>query len=133
MDKDIYDLFDAQLKKVDPTVFRSYRVARYTISHKQLTILVEAENSSSDALRQRRFITFEAVEYMQLYPSWKDAPFKLALPSEQNLYLEKAKINIEPDSAYLVCYALPFEKQIFVVCGSLSVTEEMPKLYEYTF
>jgi hypothetical protein len=133
MDKDIYNFFDAQLKKVDPAIFRFYRVARYTISHKQLILLVESEYNSSGGLRRRLFITFEAVEYMQLHTSWKDIPLRLALSSERSLFLEKANINIKPDSDYLVCYGLTSEEQIFIVCSSLQLTEDMPKLYEYTF
>lgn len=131
--ENVNDFYDNQLKKIDPHSPCKYRIARYTLGHKQLIILVEAKRELLDT-NQKLFMVFEGVEYMQVFSSWEDAPFKLALANERHSFLDKVKIDTTKLSNQPhIFYALLQQREIFIVCSRMYVDEKMPKLYEYPF
>lgn len=96
-----------------------------------LIIMVEPENNPSN---QRHFLVFEGIEYMQLLPSWKRSPIKLALPEKQDFIFQLANINVAGrENPPMVFYAKPEGKELYIICSNMYSTEKMPKLYEYTW
>lgn len=130
---DVYDFYDSQLNKIVKLQPHLYRVVRYTIGHQQLIVLVESRASEPNE-HKHLFVVFEGVEYMQIFSSWQDAPFKLVPSIERDSLLENTGINITGQSnSPLVFCAFPTDRRILVVCWRMWVSERMPKLYEYTF
>jgi hypothetical protein len=76
---------------------RRYIVERYLAGLQRLTIVAYPEDSTNDPI----FITFQAVEYVQMPTFWQDAPFMLATPDECRTLLEQVGIEIVRDPPHL--------------------------------
>lgn len=128
---DLYDIYDAQLRKISRFRPHSYQVVRYTVGHQQLVVSIEPETGEPNE-HQRLFIVFEGVEYMQIYPFWRDALFKLMSSTERDSLLEKAGIDATgSDRSPLVFCAFPLEKQIVIVCWRMWIADRVPKFYNF--
>ena len=70
-------------------------MARYTLGHQPLVVLVERE-ANGTVTPERLFAVFVGVQYVQPVTSWYGAPFQLASPPERKRYLAEAGLERTP-------------------------------------
>lgn len=109
-----------------------FKVARYTVGHNSLVLMCESlETNFVD--RSRHFMTFEGVNYLQIFPSWKNSPLKLAPDNLHDSFLNKIEFEDKLKNSPLVFYTTPNKTEILIVCARIYFSTTMPKLAEYTF
>lgn len=129
---DLYRYYEERLAEFNLPLPCLYRVARYTLGHYILVLMCESQEENSSN-RSRVFLTFEGVEYMQLYPMWRDSPLRLASPELRDTFLERAGVEPNDTQLPMVFHATFLDKNIVIVCARIYFSEKMPKLYEYQF
>ena len=127
MNKFALEFYNAQLQKIEVLGPCMYRLARYTIGHQQLIVLVEPLQGGPP-----KFIVFAAVKFIQTYPSWKEAPFKFLPPADYDPNIKRIKATLpNQDNTYHVFLAQAQDRQIIVICSTMYVGDNMPDLHEY--
>ena len=101
-----------------------YIVERYLVSLSQLTVVARSKRDSH-GIGKARFITFRAVEYMQMPTYWEGAPFLLGTPQECRALLDDVGIDIV-EKVPLLFYAQLPKSRVYVVCWSVDISDTMP-------
>lgn len=129
---ELYHYYEEKLGKFNLSLPCLYRVARYTLGHRVLVLMCESEDENL-ANRNRVFLACEGLEYMQLYPMWRNSPLHLASPELRSVFLEQAGIEPYDTQLPMAFYASPFDKKLVIVCARIDFSERMPQLPEYQF
>ena len=97
-----------------------YKVYRYIISHKELTIVAHPLIGEDIPV----YITFVAVEYLQLPTKWESAPFQIA-PDDEYIALMKNLELKRADDLHLYYAELP-KTRINIICGMTAISDIKP-------
>lgn len=100
---------------------RYYVVERYLAGLHRLTVVAYREERNINPV----FITFTAVEYMQMPASWQGAPFTLGTPDECRAFLESVGMDVVGGLPYLFYAQLP-KSRVCIVCWGVETSEVMP-------
>ena len=99
-----------------------YKVQRYIVSHKQLTIVAHPIAGDDIPI----YITFLDVKYLQLPTYWEAASFRVASQDECRVLMGVLGLKIVGKHPYLYYAELP-STRINIICGLTMVSDTMPE------
>lgn len=123
---DISEKLRKQLAKVNRATPCHYALERYFRELRRLVISVEVlSNTPQIGIREKVFMVFTGVEYIQVIPKWEDAPFDLVAGEERNELLHQFQV-IGDEQYPRVFRAQPNRSPIIVVCSIVQVLNSLP-------